>query len=110
MMPELALSSEVDAAGIIMTIVFFNLGVSFLLVFIRLTKGPTLPDRVIALDLIGIISAAFIVAYAISVRQSAYLDVAITITLIAFLSTVAFARYIQRMSQIREIGHDSRND
>ncbi len=75
---------------------FLNLTLSLVLAFARLAKGPSLPDRVVALDLIAIIAAGFITLYAISSGQPVYLDVAITLTLIAFLSTVAFARYLQQ--------------
>ena len=80
-------------------IAFGSLSLSFVLVFLRLTIGPSLPDREVALDLLAILSAGFIAVYSISARQSVYLDVAITLTLIAFLSTVAFARYVQQMGQ-----------
>ena len=78
-----------------------NLSVGLLLTFIRLAKGPSLPDRVVSLDLIGLLSAAVIAVYSVAVKQPQYLDVAITLTLIAFLSTVAFARYVQQMGQTK---------
>ncbi len=64
----------------------------------RLVRGPSLPDRVVALDLISIIMMGFIVAYAIATNQPVYLDVAIVLALIAFLGTVAFAYYLERQS------------
>jgi multicomponent Na+:H+ antiporter subunit F len=73
-----------------------NLSLGLLLAFIRLAKGPSLPDRVVSLDLIGILSAGIIAVYSVAVDQPQYLDVAITLTLIAFISTVAFARYVQQ--------------
>jgi multicomponent Na+:H+ antiporter subunit F len=76
-----------------------NLSVGLLLAFVRLAKGPSLPDRVVSLDLIGILSAAVIAVYSVAVKQPQYLDVAITLTLIAFISTVAFARYVQQTKQ-----------
>jgi len=64
--------------------------------FIRLARGPHLPDRVISLDLISILAMGFIVAYAVRFNQPAFLDVAIILAIISFLGTVAFAYYLER--------------
>lgn len=64
--------------------------------FIRLVRGPGLPDRVVALDLIFTIGIGIIAVYAISTNQPAILDVAIISALIAFLGTIAFAYYLER--------------
>ncbi len=74
---------------------FIVLGISFLLVLIRLTRGPSLPDRVIALDMLSVLSIAFIALYSIASDEAVYLDAAIGLALVAFLGTVAFARYIE---------------
>ena len=66
------------------------------LAFVRLLRGPTLPDRVVALDLIGVLIVCIAVAVAASTGQQAYLDVAIVIALVSFVGTVAYARYIER--------------
>lgn len=65
-------------------------------VFIRLVRGPYLPDRVIALDLISILAMGFIVAYSVRFNQPNFLDVAIILAMISFLGTVAFAYYLER--------------
>lgn len=64
--------------------------------FVRLARGPYLPDRVIALDLISILAMGFIVAYAVRFDQPNFLDVAIILAIISFLGTVAFAYYLER--------------
>ena len=66
--------------------------------FIRLLRGPYLPDRVVALDLISVMAMGFIVVYAIRFNQPNFLDVAIILALITFLGTVAFAYYLERRS------------
>ncbi len=66
------------------------------LAFVRLVRGPTLPDRVVALDLIGVVIVCITVAVAATTGQQAYLDVAIVIALVSFVGTVAYARYIER--------------
>ena len=65
----------------------------------RLIRGPSLPDRVVALDLIGILSLGIIVTATISNNDPVLLDVAIVLGLIAFMGTVAFARYLERVGQ-----------
>ena len=66
------------------------------LTFIRLAKGPTLPDRVIAIDLIGVLLVCLLVVMAGVTAQQAFLDVAMVVALISFVGTVAYARYIER--------------
>lgn len=66
------------------------------LTFVRLAKGPTLPDRVIAIDLIGVLMVCVLVVMAGVTAQQAFLDVAIVVALISFVGTVAYARYIER--------------
>jgi len=63
---------------------------------VRLVKGPTLPDRVVAMDLIGVLAVALIVVLAASTGVRATLDAAVVIALIAFVATVAYATYVER--------------
>ena len=70
--------------------------VSMLLVLIRLWRGPSTADRVVALDLFSVLVVAVLVVLAILRQESADLDVAIAYSLVAFLGTVALARYIHR--------------
>jgi multicomponent Na+:H+ antiporter subunit F len=67
------------------------------LTVIRLLRGPSLPDRVMALDLLTTLGIGVIATYAIATHQTALLDVAVATALISFLGTVAFAYYIERM-------------
>jgi len=68
---------------------------------IRLLRGPTLPDRVIALDLVTMLLVAFLALIALAEGRPAYLDLALALALVAFLGTVAFARFIDRSPQAR---------
>lgn len=76
------------------TLTFFLLSLALLFIFIRLVRGPALPDRVVALDLSAIVVIGILLVYSISHRQPVYIDIAIALALVAFLGTVAFARYI----------------
>ena len=62
----------------------------------RLIVGPSLADRVVALDLITMLMVAFLVVFTLASGIQAYIYAAIALALIGFLSTVAFARYIER--------------
>jgi multicomponent Na+:H+ antiporter subunit F len=73
-----------------------TLGVAVLLAFIRLVKGPTLPDRIVAMDLLGMLVVGLIVVLAGRSRVPATLDAAIVIALIGFLGTIAYATYVER--------------
>ncbi|AAR35714.1 cation:proton antiporter [Geobacter sulfurreducens] len=72
------------------------LGGGIVLAFVRLVRGPSLPDRVVALDLMATLIIALSAAYAVATGQHAYLDAAIVLALITFLGTVAFAYYLHR--------------
>jgi len=72
------------------------LALAIVLTVIRLLRGPSLPDRVMALDLLTTLGIGVIAVYAIATDQPAFLDVAIATALISFLGTVAFAYYIER--------------
>ena len=73
-----------------------TLGVALLVAFIRLVKGPTLPDRIVAMDLFGVLVVGLIVVLAGWSRVRATLDAAIVIALVGFLGTVAYATYVER--------------
>jgi multicomponent Na+:H+ antiporter subunit F len=73
-----------------------TLGVALLIAFIRLVKGPTLPDRIVAMDLFGVLVVGVIVVLAGSSGVRATLDAAIVIALVGFLGTVAYATYVER--------------
>ena len=62
----------------------------------RLIIGPSLPDRVLALDTMYINSIALIVVYGIQVDSKLYFEAAMLIALIGFVSTVAVAKYVTR--------------
>jgi multicomponent Na+:H+ antiporter subunit F len=70
--------------------------IAVLLVFVRFLMGPTIADRVIALDLLITIGIGIIAVYSIISNQPTFLDMAMILALIAFLSTVAFSYYLER--------------
>ena len=77
------------------SVLFGLLGLAALLACWRLLRGPSLPDRVVALDLMAAVAVAVCALAAVVHDQPAYLDVAMGIALITFVGTVAFARYLE---------------
>lgn len=67
-----------------------------ILTFVRLARGPSLPDRVIAFDLLAAFGIAILAAYAVVTGEPVFLDVGLLLALVSFLGTVAFARYLER--------------
>ncbi|WP_448591535.1 monovalent cation/H+ antiporter complex subunit F [Thermoflexus hugenholtzii] len=72
------------------------MSLAMVLAFLRLAYGPTLSDRVIALELIGTLVVGIIAVYAMVWSLPVLLDVAIALALIGFLGTIAFAHYLER--------------
>ena len=89
MAPGSILSLAVDAA-------FLVIMAAMILSVVRLALGPSLPDRVVALDLITVLAVAFAALLAVAYEEAAFLDVAIALALVAFLATIAFARFAER--------------
>ena len=81
---------------IVSEITLVTLGLALIIAFIRLVKGPSLPDRIVAMDLVAVIVVGLIVVLAGSSTVRATLDAAIVIALIGFLGTVAYAIYVEK--------------
>jgi multicomponent Na+:H+ antiporter subunit F len=76
-----------------------GLSVAMILTIVRIILGPTLADRVLALDLLTLVALAFVCVIAVRTGLMLYLDIAIALALLGFLATVAFARYIMRRTR-----------
>lgn len=79
------------------------LAVSFVLTVVRLLRGPTLSDRIVALDLFGLLAVCFIALLALWTDKPVYLDAAIALALVAFFGTVAYARFIEKRGRDRAL-------
>lgn len=75
------------------------LSLGLLLTITRLIRGPTLPDRILALDLITMLGMGFVVLVAMLTGYYLYLDIAIALGLVGFLTTVALARYVLKRAE-----------
>lgn len=84
-----------------------NIGFAMVLIaaglaLIRLIIGPSLPDRVVALDMMTVAIVAFCGLATVRSGEAAFLDVALVLALVGFLATVALARFAERQIERRE--------
>ena len=82
-----------------MSVVFaIVLGVLLLACFLclyRIAAGPTVPDRTVAIDILGTLIVGFMCVYAVIQEQEFYMNVAIAWALLSFIGTVALAKYLE---------------
>lgn len=73
--------------------------IALVLAFARVVRGPTIPDRIVALDAMASLVVGMLLLLGAVLRMLALVDIAIVLALIAFLSTVAFASLIERRTR-----------
>ena len=92
--------------------VYTNLGLilfGFLVLIYRIFMGPSLPDRILSLDLLVAFGVGLILTLAVWSGYGLYIDVALALGLVGFLATVAFARFILRRGGGVMSGEDDLN-
>ncbi|WP_413364331.1 Na(+)/H(+) antiporter subunit F1 [Lysinibacillus sp. 3P01SB] len=70
--------------------------VAIALLLYRIVKGPTLPDRAIAIDTIGVNLISAIAIVSIVLKTKAFLEAILILGVLAFIGTIAFSKYIER--------------
>jgi multicomponent Na+:H+ antiporter subunit F len=81
---------------IVIRIALLLCSLSMLGLIYRVIKGPTVPDRVIALDAIGINLLAITALISIVLKSPAFLEIILLIGILAFIGTIAFAKYLEK--------------
>jgi len=71
-------------------------GVAIAITLYRIIFGPSLPDRVLALDMIGVNLISGIAIISIILDTKSFLDVILILGILAFISTIAFSKFIER--------------
>lgn len=71
------------------------LAAALVLAFVRVLRGPSLADRVVAFDLMTLIVLGIVVADAVLTDREVIVDAAIILALLTFVATVAFARHLE---------------
>jgi len=77
--------------------IVFSLAVltlAFFVTVVRVVLGPTLPDRILALDMLVGIAIGYIAVLGVKTGFNLYIDIALALGLVGFLATVAFARFV----------------
>ncbi|HKL30969.1 MAG TPA: monovalent cation/H+ antiporter complex subunit F [Tangfeifania sp.] len=86
---------ENSISVVVLIISFSFLLAALILAFIRLLRGPTINDRIAAMDVIAVIVMAFVLVYSVLIQKSIYLDLPVIISLISFIGTVAISTYLK---------------
>jgi multicomponent Na+:H+ antiporter subunit F len=80
------------------------LSAALVLIVVRIIRGPTLPDRILALDMLIAAVIGFIATMGVKTGFTLYVDIAIALGLVGFLSTVALARFVLSRGRAGEEG------
>lgn len=91
---------------VVITFALICISLSMLGLIYRVIKGPSIPDRVIALDALGINLIGIIALVSILLDTYAFLEVILLLGILAFIGTVAMAKYLEK----GEIIEDDRNN
>jgi multicomponent K+:H+ antiporter subunit F len=81
---------------IAVTIAFICIASALLLNFYRMLRGPSMPDRILALDTMYINTTALLVLFGIYLGLTVFFEVALLIALMGFVGTVALCKYLLR--------------
>lgn len=90
------MTEDLTIVQIAAQIAFGIIIIAMIIALVRLIKGPTLPDRIAALDLIASLSAGFSILLVFYSNNTIFLDIAVFITMIVFIGTVAISKYLKR--------------
>jgi multicomponent K+:H+ antiporter subunit F len=77
-------------------IAFTLVGLAVALAFWRLLRGPSAPDRILALDTLYVNTIALLVLFGIYLGSNLYFEAALLIALMGFVGTVALCKYLLR--------------
>ena len=81
---------------IAVSIAFICIASALLLNFYRMLRGPSMPDRILALDTMYINTTALLVLFGIYLGLTVFFEVALLIALMGFVGTVALCKYLLR--------------
>ncbi|MDH5835399.1 K+/H+ antiporter subunit F [Luteimonas kalidii] len=71
-------------------------GIAMLLSLWRLVRGPTAPDRILALDTLYVSTIALLVLFGMYLDTEIYFEVALIIAMLGFFGTVVLSKYVVR--------------
>ena len=74
----------------------FLVGIAMLMSLWRLVRGPTAPDRILALDTLYIATIALLVLFGMYLSSEVYFEAALIIAMLGFFGTVVLSKYVIR--------------
>ena len=86
---------EETTLAVVIIIAFAMLLAALVLASVRLMKGPSVNDRIAAMDVIAAVVMGFVLVYSIMINNSIYIDIPVIISLISFIGTVAVSTYLK---------------
>lgn len=75
---------------------FACFGLGMLMCLLRIAKGPTAADRILALDTIVINTIALLILYGVHKGTAIYYEASMLVAMVGFVSTVAYCRFVLR--------------
>ncbi len=82
--------------SIILNCSLFFVALSILVTIFRIVKGPSIPDKVLALDMLGVNIISGVAIFSVLLKTTAFLEVILLIGILSFIGTIALARFIER--------------
>lgn len=82
--------------NIVIVIALIIVSMAMLGILYRVIKGPTLADRIVALDALGISLMAMIALFSVLLNTTYYISIIMLLGVLAFLGTTAFAKFMQK--------------
>lgn len=74
----------------------YVVGLAMMMALVRLLRGPTVPDRVLALDTLFVATIAQMILFGMHLGTAVYFEVALIIAMLGFVSTVVLSKYVIR--------------
>lgn len=83
------------------------ISLSMLAFIYRLIIGPSTPDRVVALDSIGVALICMVALISVLAESSFFLEIILLLAILAFIGTVAFSKFLEKGEIIQRDNNDS---
>ncbi len=80
------------------TVFYFALFVCCFMCLYRIGRGPSAPDRTVAIDILGIVIVGFCALLSLDTGKDFYLNIAMAWALLSFIGTIALAKFLEGRS------------
>ncbi len=82
--------------GLAIVVAMHVVGVAMMLALVRLLRGPSVPDRILALDTLFVATIAELILFGMHLNTAVYFEVALIIAMLGFVGTVVLSKYVLR--------------